>query len=329
MDTKSKNDQFNKPSGPFPGGRPPFEPNRSGGPGGPGGRPPILMPVPGVDFPVTNAVPQFADLAYAEVSPTQKLDLYLPQGAGPFPAVIIVHGGGFMFGDKADPISKAGTDQLLDRGYAVAVVNYRLSGEAKAPAQIWDMKTAVRWLRAHAREYHLNADKFGAWGGSAGGNLVALLGTSHGVAALEGAELGCPNELSRVQAVVDWFGPLDFLKMDEQFANFPEAQTHNAPDSPESVLIGVPIQTRPDLVKLVNPITYISSSTAPFLIQHGTADKNVPPQQSQMLYDALKPFLGDKVTLTLLKDAPHGGGPQFWSTDNVEKVLGFLDRFLK
>jgi acetyl esterase/lipase len=324
MDTKLKNDQF-KPGGPFPGGRPPFGPNRPGGPGGQ----PTLMLVPGVDFPATNAVPQFADMPYADVSPSQKLDLYLPQGTGPFPLVLLVHGGGFMFGDKADPPSKGGTDQLLKKGYAVAVINYRLSGEAKAPAQIWDVKTAVRWLRAHAREYHLNAEKFGAWGGSAGGSLVALLGTSHGVAALEGAELGCPNESSQVQAVVDWFGPIDFLKMDEQFANFPEAQTHNAPDSPESVLIGVPIQTRPDLVKLVNPITYISSSTAPFLIQHGTADKNVPPQQSQMLYDALKPVLGDKVTLTLLKDAPHGGGSQFWTSGNLEKIFGFLDKYLK
>jgi acetyl esterase/lipase len=332
MDAKSKNDQFNKPGGPFPGGRPPFGPNGPGGPGGPfpGGRPPFPMPVEGVDFLSTKAVSQFIDLAYATVSPAQKLDLYLPQGRGPFPVVVLVHGGGFMFGDKADPPSKSGTDQLLERGFAVANVNYRLSAEAKAPAQIWDVKTAVRWLRAHAQEFHLNPARFGAWGGSAGGSLVAMLGTSYGVAAVDGAELGCPNESSQIQAVVDWFGPIDFLKMDEQFAAFPDAQTHNAANSPESVLIGAPVQTRPDLAKLVNAITYISPSAAPFLIQHGTADRNVPPQQSQMLYDALKAAIGESnVTLTLLEGAGHGGGPKFWDNANVAMVLAFLEKHLK
>jgi acetyl esterase/lipase len=138
------------------------------------------MLVPGVDFPVTTAIPQYEDLAYAKVSPAQKLDLYYPTGNAPFPLVLVVHGGAFMFGDKADPPGKAGTDALLEHGYAIANVNYRLSGEAKAPAQIQDVKTAVRWLRAHAKGYTLNPDKFGAWGASAGANLVALLGTASG-----------------------------------------------------------------------------------------------------------------------------------------------------
>jgi acetyl esterase/lipase len=290
----------------------------------------MLMPIPGVDFPSTLAAPQFPDLAYATVSPAQKLDLYLPDGPGPFPTVLIVHGGAFMFGDKAHDISKPGTDQLLGRGYAVANVNYRLSGEARAPAQIQDAKTAVRWLRAHAEEYRLNPDKFGAWGSSAGGNLVALLGTSGGVAALEGAHLGHADRSSRVQAVVDWFGPTDFLQMDRQFGDAPCPADHDAPDSPESQLIGAPIQSRPDLVKAVNPITYVSPESAPFLIQHGTADCVVPPGQSCLLYEALLPAIGaDKVELTLIEGAPHGGGPLFWADDNVEQVLGFLDRFLK
>jgi hypothetical protein len=118
--------------------------------------------------------------------------------------------------------------------------------------------------------------------------------------------------------------------MDQQFAGLPDSQTHDSPESPESVLIGAPIQTRPDLVKAINPITYISPSASPFLIQHGTADRLVPPQQSQIFYDALKPVLGeDKVRLTLLQDAPHGGGPQFWDPANVKLVMAFLDRYLK
>jgi acetyl esterase/lipase len=288
------------------------------------------MPIPGVDFPITTATPQYADLAYATASPTQKLDLYLPDGAGPFPLVLIVHGGAFMFGDKSHQLSKPGTDHLLARGYAVANVNYRLSGEAKAPAQIQDVKTAVRWLRAHASEYSLSPDAFGAWGSSAGGNLAALLGTSCGVAALEGAELGHADQSSRVQAVVDWFGPIDFLQMDRQFLGTPCPANHDEADSPESQVIGAPIQTRPDLVRMVNPITYVSSEASPFLIQHGTKDCLVPPQQSQLLYDALLPAIGaDKVQLTLLQGAGHGGGPQFWADANVQRVFDFLDRFLK
>ena len=288
------------------------------------------MPRPGVDFPVTIATPQYPDLAYTTASPAQKLDLYLPDGLGPFPVVLIVHGGAFMFGDKSHDISMAGTDQLLGRGYAVANVNYRLSGEAKAPAQIQDAKTAVRWLRAHAGEYRLNPHKIGAWGSSAGANLAALLGTSGGVAALECADLGHAEQSSRVQAVVDWFGPIDFLQMDRQFKGTPCLANHDAPDSPESLLIGAPIQTRPDLVKVVNPITYVSPEASPFLIQHGTEDCLVHPQQSQLLFDALLPAIGaDKVQLTLLQGAPHGGGPQFWAESNVQQVLDFLDRFLK
>jgi acetyl esterase/lipase len=287
------------------------------------------MPIPGVDFPITLATPQFPDLTYASASPTQKLDLYLPAGAGPFPVVLLVHGGAFMFGDKSHELSKPGTDQLLAKGYAVANVNYRLSGEAKAPSQIQDVKTAVRWLRAHAGEHCLNPDKFGAWGSSAGGNLVALLGTSCGVAALEGAELGHAEQSSRVQAVVDWFGPIDFLQMDAQLRGTPCPANHNAADSPESQLIGAPIQTKPKLVKAINPITYVSAEASPFLIQHGTDDCLVPPQQSQLLFDALLPAIGaDRVHLILLQGAGHGGGPLFWADANVQRVLDFLDRFL-
>jgi acetyl esterase/lipase len=283
-----------------------------------------------VDFPATIATPQYSDLAYGTASSAQKLDLYLPDGSGPFPVVLIVHGGAFMFGDKSHDISKAGTDQLLGRGYAVANVNYRLSGEAKAPAQIQDVKTAVRWLRAHAGAYRLNPNKIGVWGSSAGGNLVALLGTSGGVAALEGAHLGHAEQSSRVQAVVDWFGPIDFLQMDRQFHGTSCTANHDAPDSPESQLIGAPIQTRPDLVQAANPITYVSPDSAPFLIQHGTADCVVPPGQSQLLYDALLPAIGaDKVEITPIEGAPHGGGPLFWAEANMARVLAFLDRFLR
>jgi len=277
-----------------------------------------------------SVAPTYADLAYATLSSAQKLDLYLPtEASGPFPLVIMVHGGGFMMGDKADGAGLTGVDALLAAGYAVASINYRLSGEATYPAQIFDAKAAVRFLRAHASEYKLNTEKFAAWGASAGGNLVSLLGTTCGVAELEGADLGNAEQSSCVQAVVDWFGPIDFLQMDEQFAGNSCPQTHDAADSPESKLVGAAIQTVPDLVKTTNPMNYITTDDAPFFIENGSADCNIPPVQNKNLADALSAVIGaDNVTYISLEGAGHGGS-QFETAENLALVIAFLDQNLK
>lgn len=288
-------------------------------PGGPGG-----------SSSFASVVPTYTDLAYATISPTQKLDLYIPKsGSRPFPVVIMVHGGGFMMGDKADGTGLAGVDQLLDAGYAVASINYRLSGEAIYPAQINDAKAAVRFLRAHAAEYNLDSNKFGAWGASAGGNLVSLLGTTCDVTELEGADLGNADQSSCVQAVVDWFGPIDFLAMDEQFAGTSCPQNHNDASSPESKLVGAAIQTVPDTVKTTNPMNYIDSKDAPFLIQHGSVDCNIPPVQGKNLAEALGAAIGsENVIYTLIDDAGHGGA-QFETELNLQIVIDFLNTQLK
>lgn len=274
-------------------------------------------------------VPKYQDLAYATLSDAQKLDLYLPDGAGPFPLVVEVHGGAFKMGDKADAYRQPVIQPIVSHGYAVASLNYRLSGEALFPAQIHDVKTAVRWLRSHARELNLDARSMGVIGESAGAHLVSLLGTSCGAAALEGAELGWADQSSCVQAVVDWYGPIDFLTMDQQFEGTGARQDHNDADSPESLLVGAPIQARPDLVWPTNPINYITSHAPPFLIQHGTADVLIPPQQAQVFYDALCGAIGkDKVELTMISGAAHGVR-DFINAENMQRVVSFFDRHLK
>jgi len=285
---------------------------------------------PGSSGTFASVAPAYKDLAYATVSPAQKLDIYVPtNGSGPFPVVVMVHGGGFMFGDKADGAGLAGVDQLLEAGYAVASINYRLSDEATYPAQINDAKAAVRFLRANASQYNLNPDKIGAWGASAGGNLASLLGTTCGVKELEGAELGNADQSSCVQAVVDWFGPIDFLKMDEEFAGSGCPQNHNDASSPESKLVGAAIQTVPDLVKTTNPMNYIDAGDPPFFIENGTADCNIPPIQNKNLADALSAAIGaDKVTYISLEGAGHGGS-EFGSAENLNQVISFLDKYLK
>jgi acetyl esterase/lipase len=269
-------------------------------------------------------------LPYAEASGSQKLDIYLPSsGSGPFPVIVSIHGGAFLMGDKADGQL---TPMLagLDRGYAVVSVNYRLSSEAQFPAQVNDVKAAIRFLRANAATYNLDPNKIAVWGGSAGGYLAAMLGTSGGVADLEDMSQGNSDQSSAVQAVVDWFGPISFLDMDAQFtASGIGPANHNAADSPESKLLGSALTEVPELVAEADPTTYISSDDPPFFIQHGTADGNVPSEQSVDFAAALTKVLGaGNVTLQLLEGAGHAG-PEFTTAENVALVLDWLDGHLK
>ena len=271
----------------------------------------------------------FNDLAYASASPAQILDLYVPAGTGPFPLVIIIHSGGFMSGDKTDGSEINKIKVLLKEGFAAASINYRLSGEAIFPAQVFDAKTAVRYLRANSKEYNLDPSRFGAWGSSAGGTLVSLLGVTCNIADLEGSDLGNPEQSSCIQAAVDWFGLVDLLKMEEQFAGTECPGGFNNPESAESKWVGAPIQTVPQLVSRTNPMNYIDADDPPFLIQHGSKDCRVPPVQSKAFADALKAVIGDsKVIFTELPEAGHGGGG-FKTDANLELVINFLNSNLK
>ena len=199
-----------------------------------------------------------------------KLDLYLPAKADhPLPVIVWIHGGGWSAGGKEDCPAVS----FVTKGYAVASINYRFSQHALFPAQIEDCKAAIRWLRANAKRYNLDAGHVGVWGASAGGHLVALLGTTGDMKKLEGTG-GNLDQSSRVQCVVDWFGPTDFAKM---------GGWQDKPDSPMALLIGGPVRDRQELATKANPITYINKNSAPFLIMHGEEDKLVPMNQSQLL----------------------------------------------
>jgi acetyl esterase/lipase len=281
-----------------------------------------------------SVAPTYKDLAYASVSPAQMLDLYIPTtGSGPFPVVIMVHGGGFMFGDKADGGGLTGVDQLLEAGYAVASINYRLSGEATFPALVHDVKAAIRWVRAQASPYLFDPERIAVWGGSAGGYLSLMAGVSAGVPELEDPTLGHASQPCHVQAVVDWFGPTNFLLMDTQLAASGLApiaeQAHSGAASPESLLLGQKITEIPHLVRAANPETYIHPGLPPFFIQHGDHDDTVPHQQSVHMAAKLAAVLGpEKVKLELLAGAGHGG-PAFETPQNIHKVLAFLDQALR
>ena len=202
------------------------------------------------------------------------------------------------------------------KGYAAASINYRLSQHAVFPAQIEDCKAAIRWLRANAAKYRLDPDHIGVWGASAGGHLVAMLGVTAAAKELEGKG-GNLDQASRVQCVVDWFGPSDMLTM---------SGSHDNPASPESRLIGGPVQENQEKARKASPLTYVSKDAAPFLIMHGDQDKLVPVQQSKVLAEALQKA-GVEVRLVIVKGNGHGG-PGFNSPENRKLIEDFFAKHL-
>ena len=206
---------------------------------------------------------------------------------------------------------------FVTKGYAVASINYRFSQHALFPAQIEDCKAAIRWLRANAKKYGFDANHVGVWGASAGGHLVALLGTTASVMELYGNG-GNMDQSSRVQCVVDWFGPTDFTKIGGGQDN---------PNSPMARLVGGPVRDRQELAAKANPITYVNKDSAPFLIMHGEEDKLVPMNQSELLDAALRKA-GVESTLVRVPKNGHGG-PGFTTPENWMRIKDFFDKHLK
>jgi len=275
---------------------------------------------------------KWLDIPYADKSPLQKLDIYLPnKGDGPYPVLATIHGGAWMFGDKGDDLNLPFLEGLK-RGYAVACVNYRLSDEACFPSQICDCKTAIRYLRTNASAYQLDGGRIGAWGASAGGHLAALLGTGDGVHKLDDPSMRNGTRSSaKVQAVAVWFGPVaNFLTMDDELAESGLGPGgHSKRNSPESKLLGQKITKVPELVKFASPMTYIKKRVPPFLVQHGLKDDMVPVQQAIQFVERMKKIAGeDKVMLEILKNATHAD-PLFRTPRNVKRVLDFFDAHLK
>ncbi len=242
----------------------------------------------------------------------QTLDLYLPSTGTNLPLIVWIHGGGWLEGSKEKPPGLG----FLKHGFAMASINYRFSQDAIFPAQLIDCKAAIRWLRAHALENGIDPGRIGVWGASAGGHLVALLGTTGDVKEFDqGENLGVS---SRVQAVCDWFGPTDFTQM----TNYPSDIKHDAPDSPEARLIGGPISKNIEKAERANPIHYITKDDPPFLIMHGDKDPAVPLEQSQLLADALQKA-GVPVTFHVVPGGGHGGD-EFRTQGIREQLYDFL-----
>lgn len=241
----------------------------------------------------------------------QKLDIAFFKKGKPRPLLIWIHGGAFMTGDKSE--NHAIWPELMSSGYAVATINYRLSGDARWPAQITDCKAAIRFLRAHAKDYNIAPGRIAVWGSSAGGHLAALVGTSGSAKKLDvGEHL---DHSSAVSCSVDMFGPIDFEKM-PQF---------KSPTSPEAKMWGRATSEALDLAREACPITYLSKNTPPLLILHGDADSVVNISQSQLFDAAIKKAgaTGDFITL------PGVGHSHVavWMKER-DRILAFFKRHL-
>ena len=272
------------------------------------------------------------NLAYGSVSSAQKLDLFVPTNtSGPFPLIVRIHGGGFSGADKGP--AEADVPAYIARGYAAACINYRLSGEALFPAAAQDTKAAVRWLRAHASAYHLDTNRFAAWGESSGGWLAVMLGvTGDQPTIFDDFSLGNSNVSSAVQAVIDWFGPVDFGSADAQQAANPPGScptswyVNNAASSFSSVWLGDALTNIPVTVAEANLTNYIVKATylAAFLECHGDNDCTVPYGQAVELNQALSNR--NAISSLNLKSGWSHGDPRFESTQ-VTPALNFLDKY--
>ena len=295
---------------------------------GPGG-PPADFQVKMAD--ISWVKRKYLDVPYASASYAQRLDLYLPdEGDGPFPLVVHLHGGGFGMGDKRDDHMDTYLKGLA-HGYAIASVEYRLSSEAIFPAAVLDCREAFRFLKRNAAEYHIDPDRICALGGSAGGNLAALMGMNIPNGAFPGEEGLAFEGDCTVKAAVDQFGPIDFRHMDDQArANGVSFVDHDQPSSAESSYMGGALPTLSDewLAK-ADPTTYINEGMAPLLVEHGCMDKLVPFAQSVNFVNAVYQKLGQgRVEFVPLPNADHED-KEYSSDWNMNVLWTWLDKNLK
>ncbi|UII29299.1 alpha/beta fold hydrolase [Fulvivirga maritima] len=272
-----------------------------------------------------SQAPTFSDVAYVnDDQEAHLLDIYVPDGLEvPNRAVLFIHGGGWSSGSKE--LTMGYCQELLEAGITVVGVNYRHSQDTLFPAQLHDVKTAVRFLKTHADDYKIDTCNIGVMGVSAGGHLAALLGTSLEVNELEGAHLGSTEASSEVQAVVDFFGPTYFLEMDQYYpGSCNDPLIHDRNNSSESHLLGCRISECTDLVDFANPLAYIDGNEPPFAIYHGDADCAVPMHQSQILRDKLIEF-GIETEYT---EEPGGGHDDFLDTELMQEVAAYFIKVL-
>jgi acetyl esterase/lipase len=269
------------------------------------------------------ATPTHAELEYAPAEPAgsngHKLDLYIPAGASrPLP-VVMWTGGSAWLADTGKRTAPGIALQLNPAGYAVAGVSIRSSAQVKFPGQLHDIKAAIRWLRANASKYNLDAERIAIMGDSSGGWTTAMAALTGDAPEMEGS-VGTTGPSSKVQAAVAFYPPTNFLTMDAwALSKCTPPRCHDDEPSPESRLVGCAIQTCPEKVQAANPLRYVTAADPPMMILHGGSDPLVPHNQGEQLYMALNKACLDAVFVSLPK-AGHGPWNGFLTNDATREA---------
>ena len=265
------------------------------------------------------AAKEFKDIAYVEGGhEQQRLDIFLPANPGPHPLIVYVHGGAWRGGSKKDqPLGK-----LVAQGFAVASTDYRLSTVAPFPAQVHDIKAAIRFLRAKAGEYDLDAKRFAIVGSSAGGHLAALAGVTNGNSELEGTLGAHRDQSSGVQAIISLFGASDLTTILAQ--STPNGLKMRVPAL--DLLLGGQPDAKPELARLASPVFQAGRHSPPLLLIHGDQDPQMPIAQAHELHDRYK-ALGLPVEFHIIEGAAHGGA-KFYDDVRTALMLAFLTKHL-
>jgi acetyl esterase/lipase len=267
-----------------------------------------------------DARPARADIPYATVDGKElKLDLYLPRNVTDPPLLVWVHGGGWSRG------SKEGVDaiDLVREGYAIAAIDYRLSTEAKFPAQVFDVKAAIRHLRGHAAEYRIDPTRIGLMGSSAGAHLAVLAGVTNGIAAYEGKVGSDLTQSSAVRTIVSYYGASDLTTILKQSTDFGRGIRVPALE----LLLGGQPDAKPELARMASPVFQVDAGDPPLFLLHGDADPQMPPAQSKQMYDSYK-AKGLTTALEIVPGAVHGDA-MFYDAKRTPLVKAFLDRHLR
>jgi len=273
-----------------------------------------MLVVPAVA--AAQLVPMQKDAVYARVDGRAlTLDLYMPPGVAAPPLVVWVHGGAWTSGTKANAPT-----QFVEHGYAMASLDFRQSTDARFPAQVHDIKAAIRFLRASARRYGYRADRIAIAGSSSGGHLAALVGVTNGVSVLEGREGDHLGESSSVQAILDYYGASDLTSILSQSTPYGLGVRRPALVR----LLGAPPDEARTLAELASPVRHVDRGDPPLFLMHGDADPQMPPQQSVELQRAYAK-LGLDVELHMLPGSKHGGS-EFFASPNLDAALAFLRR---
>lgn len=277
---------------------------------------------------VTQFPLAFTDIFYAQQSPEQKLDIFLPEkGKGPYPLVVIVHGGGWISGGRREECISS-LYKTVSQGYAVAAVDYRLAPEGQWPLQVHDVKAALRFLRAHREQYRLDTETIVLWGNSAGAYLIQLVAATCRGHRIEDLAMGNAGESCRVDGIISWYGVSDLAAQDQDMSEtsgHPVRMHGGSMESPACQMLGCVIDENPKKAREASSISYIDENFVPALIQHGTGDTLVSYRQSERLYRKIVETCGlERAALELFEGAEHGD-MRFKTDENINRCIDFLD----